>query len=139
MSRVLTAFAILRPSAQNVQLIATNSPSIHSRDKMTLCKFCLLFAIVLGLSACSSPSVLDSPGVPEPICVLENPDTGERVRLYKEISFKVSSDYDEQKHIADWTLTQNKYGCKKQISPEDDRKQLAAEREKNATSTREAQ
>jgi hypothetical protein len=37
--------------------------------------------------SCGNPSVPGSPGVPEPIKVLENPDTGGRVRFFREISF----------------------------------------------------
>jgi hypothetical protein len=63
--------------------------------------------------------------------VLENPETGDRVRFYKEIPFKVPADYDEQKHIADWTAKQKDDGFTITISPEDDRQQLAELQGKN--------
>src|SRR5262245_59505356 len=62
--------------------------------------------LILAMSCflgCGNPSVLGTPGVPKPIKVLENPQTGERVRLYKEIWFKKPKGYDESKHIAEWT------------------------------------
>lgn len=104
---------------------------------MTATKFCgLLLATFFGFTGCSSWSVHGSPGVPEPICVLENPETGERVRFYKEIPFKVPADYDEQKHIADWTAKQNEKGFTKRISPEDDRPQLAELRSRNLAASK---
>ncbi len=92
---------------------------------------CALFVSPVLFAGCSSPSVPGSPGVPEPICVLEDPDNGQRVRLYKEIPFKVPADYDEEKHIAEWTAKQNAHGYTKEISPEDDREQLAELRAAN--------
>mgnify|MGYP006223945735 CR=1 FL=1 len=88
----------------------------------------LAFALTLGISGCSTPS---SPGVPVPIRVLENPDSGKRVRLYKEIPFKVPDGYDEEKHIAEWTEKQKEAGFTKVIAPEDDRKRLAELRKRN--------
>lgn len=70
-------------------------------------------------------------GVPEPIKVLENPATGERVRFFREISYKVPKDYNEAKHLADWTAEQNKAGFTKEIAPKDDREKLAELRRKN--------
>ena len=86
-----------------------------------------LFSIV----GCNTSSVPGSPGVPEPIRILENPATGVRVRFFREIPFKVPTGYDEKKHIADWTSKQNKDGFMKEITPEEDREQLAELRRKN--------
>lgn len=70
-------------------------------------------------------------GLPEPIKVLENPATGERMRFFREISFKAPEGYNEAKHIADWTATQNQAGFTKEIAPKDDREKLAELRQKN--------
>ncbi|MHC4404771.1 MAG: hypothetical protein ACYTG0_34410 [Planctomycetota bacterium] len=77
-----------------------------------------------------------SPGVPEPIKVLEDPQTGERVRFFKEIWYKVPKDYNETKHLAEWTATQEEAGYTKEITPEDDRKRLAELRAKNRAASR---
>lgn len=69
--------------------------------------------------------------VPEPILVLENPETGERVRFYREDPFKVPTNYDEAKHIAGWVNDQNQLGFTKEVTPEDDREQLAEVHRKN--------
>ncbi len=82
--------------------------------------FCIIVATGCGNS-----------GVPEPIKVLENPATGERVRFFREISVKVPKGYNETKHIADWTATQNQAGFTKEIAPKDDREKLAGLRRKN--------
>ena len=91
----------------------------------------LLFVFVLVMIGCSTSSVPGPPAGPEPIRVLENPETGDRARFYREIPFKVPADYDEQKHIADWTTKQKEQGFTLTISPEDDRQQLAELRSKN--------
>lgn len=70
-------------------------------------------------------------GLPEPIKVLENPTTGERVRFFRENPVKVPQGYDETKHLADWTATQNQAGFTKEIAPKDDREKLAELRRKN--------
>jgi hypothetical protein len=86
---------------------------------------------LVNFAGCGTPSVPGSPGVPEPIMVLENPTTGERVRYFREISFKVPKDFDEQKALTEWTATQQKNGFTKEITPEDDRDELAELRRKN--------
>lgn len=88
----------------------------------------LFFAMVVSvipLTGCSSP------GVPEPVKVLENPTTGERVRFFREIPFKVPASYSEEKHLADWTESQGKAGYTKEISPSEDREALADLRSRN--------
>jgi hypothetical protein len=97
---------------------------------------CLMPAALLSIAGCTSHSVPGSPGVPKPIRVLENPQTGERVRLFKEIGFKTPAGYDEQKHIAEWTATHNKDGFTKEISTAEDRPQLAELREKNLAASK---
>ena len=77
-----------------------------------------------------------SPGVPQPIRVLENPTTGERVRFFREIGFKVPKGYDERKHLADWTATQEESGFTSEVFPEDDRARLAELRAKNLAASR---
>ena len=56
-------------------------------------------AVAVGLS--SRPRV---------ICVMQNPATGERVEMFKEIWFKVPSNYDEKKHIEEWKAEQRGRG-----------------------------
>lgn len=96
----------------------------------------MLLATLFISTGCSSSSLRGSAGVPEPICVLENPETGERVRFFKEIPFKVPADYDPQKHMADWTESQKEQGFTEVISPENDRQQLAELRGKNLAASR---
>lgn len=71
------------------------------------------------------------PGIPKPISVLENPTTGEGVRLFKEIWYKVPKDYDEGKYVAEWTAKHKKIGFTREVSPNGDRAQWAALLEKN--------
>ena len=78
-------------------------------------------------------------GVPKPIKVLENPSSGERVRFFREIGYKVPKGYDEKKHLAEWTATQDEAGFTKEITPEDDREALAALHAKNREFARQQQ
>lgn len=50
------------------------------------------------------------PARPEVICVLQNPETGQRVEMFKEIGFKVPAGYDEKKHIEQWKAEQRQHG-----------------------------
>ncbi len=86
---------------------------------------------LFGMLGCNAPSVPGAPGVPVPIKVLENPTTGERVRFFREIPFKVPLAYDEKQHIADWTAKQQKDGFTKEIAPEEDGEQFAELRRNN--------
>ena len=95
--------------------------------------YTLVLISLLCFIGCSSP------GVPEPIVVLENPETGERVRFFKEIPLKVPANYDESKHIADWTANQNANGFTELISPEEDRQQLAVLHEMNLAASKRGQ
>ena len=52
---------------------------------------------------------------PEPIVVLENPTTHERVGFYREVPFKVPAGYDEMTHIAQWKAQQAAKGFTKII------------------------
>jgi len=95
------------------------------------------FIMTLCVVSCGGgPSVAGSPGVPEPIKVLENPQTDERVRFYKEIWFKRAKGYRQAKHMADWTESQNRADFTKEVSPADDRESLAALRAKNRAANR---
>ncbi len=47
-----------------------------------------------------------TPAKPKVICVMQNPSTGARVEMYKEIPFKVPANYDEKKHIEQWKAGQ---------------------------------
>lgn len=87
--------------------------------------------LTLCIVGCSTPSVPGSPGVPEPIKVLENPANGERERFFREIPFKAPAGYDESKAIAEWTADKNKAGFTKEITPQEDREKLAELRKKN--------
>lgn len=78
-----------------------------------------------AIASCGSPSL------PEPIKVLENPATGERARFFEEIPYKVPADYDEAKHLREWTKEQNDAGFTREIVPADDREALAELRRKN--------
>jgi hypothetical protein len=106
-----------------LKLKATTMRSVH----MLILMIVAAFSVV----GCSSPSVPGSPGVPEPIKVLENPTTGERVRFFREIPYKVPTGYSEVKNLADWSATQAKAGFTKEITPEADRESLAELRRKN--------
>ena len=62
-------------------------------------------AVAVGLS--SRPRV---------ICIMQNPATGERVEMFKELWFKVPANYDEKKHIADWKAEQRGRGYTVEMS-----------------------
>lgn len=79
-----------------------------------------------------------SRGIPEPIKVLENPSTGERVRFFREVQYKVPANYDESQHIAEWRKEKQEAGFTKEISPVDDRESLADLRKKNLAASRTA-
>lgn len=67
-----------------------------------------ILALQLGVFGCGSAK-------PVVICTLENPTTGARVEMYKEIPFKVPADYDEAKHIASWKAEQAAKGFTREI------------------------
>jgi hypothetical protein len=95
--------------------------------------------VAITLSAIIFTTGCPDAGIPQPIKVLENPGTGERARFYKEIWHKVPSDYDREKHVAEWTADQKKAGFTHEISPEDDRDELAAQRVRNRATAQRAQ
>ena len=84
-----------------------------------------LFAVGFLLAACNDHSVPHSPGVPEPIKVLENLQTGERARFFREIAYKTPQGYDANRHMAEWVAARAKEGFTREISPEQDRPALA--------------
>ena len=96
----------------------------------------LLAASVLCVLGCNSPTVPDAPGIPQPIRVLANPTTGERVRFFREHPLKVPAGYDEEKHLLEWTAEQQKRGFTKDILLEDDREQWAELRQRNLAAAR---
>ena len=96
----------------------------------------MLLAVVVAVVGIVIAIGCRDAGLPEPIKVLENPVTGERVRFFREIPFKVPKGYNETKHIADWTATQNQAGFTKEIAPKDDCDALAELRRKNFESNK---
>lgn len=104
---------------------------------MRLANGLICCGLALSLLGCNSPSVPGSPGVPEPIRVVENPQTGERARFFREIPFKVPATYNEAEAIANWKKDQAKLGFTKEISPEEDRERLAELRKKNQQALKE--
>lgn len=91
----------------------------------------LASALLMLLGFGCTPHVPNEPGVPEPIKVLENPKSGERVRFFREIPFKVPAGYDEKKHLADWASEKQKAGFTKDIPVAEDREQWAEVRRRN--------
>lgn len=65
--------------------------------------------MVSGLLSCA-------PAKSKVICVMQNPSTGARVEMYKEIPYKVPADYDEEKHIEQWKAEQIKKGNSVEIT-----------------------
>ena len=47
---------------------------------------------------------------PKVICAMQNPATGQRVEMFKEIWYKVPAGYDEKRHIEQWKAEQRKKG-----------------------------
>ena len=41
---------------------------------------------------------------------MRNPETEQKVEMFKEIPYKVPRDYDEKKHIEQWKAEQRKKG-----------------------------
>jgi alpha-L-fucosidase len=62
---------------------------------------------------------------PKPICTMENPETKQRVEMFREISFKVPADYDEKKHIEWWKAEQRKKGFTVEIREDNATRQAA--------------
>lgn len=70
----------------------------------------LFLASFLALLGCGSSK-------PVVICTMENPTTGTRVELFKEIPFKVPANYNEKRHIEEWKAEQVKKGFSREITP----------------------
>lgn len=71
----------------------------------------LLLALMLAvMPACKQPP-------PKVLCVMRNPQTGLTVTMYKEVPFKVPTNYDEKKHIAQWKQEQILQGFTDEVSP----------------------
>ena len=56
-----------------------------------------------------------APANPKAVCIMQNPSTGARVEMYKEIRYKVPANYDEKKHIEEWKAQQMKKGYSVEI------------------------
>lgn len=56
---------------------------------------------------------------PKPICIMENPETRERVEMFREIWYKVPAGYDEEKHVGQWKAEQRKKGYTVEIRGKD--------------------
>ena len=57
------------------------------------------------------------PAEPKAICTMKNPETGESVRLYREIWYKRQSGNDEKRHIELWRDEQRKAGFTIEVAP----------------------
>jgi hypothetical protein len=101
-------------------------------DKPGLPGSALLLAGAILLAGCDGHSIPGSPGVPEPKKVLENPQTGERVRFFREIWYKAPRGYDAEKLMADWVAARKSEGFTLEISPEQDRPAWAEARARAA-------
>lgn len=64
--------------------------------------------LLLGLGVAAIATGLNAK--PQVICVMQNPTTGQRVEMFKEIWFKVPANYDEKKHIESWKAEQRSLG-----------------------------
>jgi hypothetical protein len=62
---------------------------------------------------------------PKPICTMENPETRQRVQMFREIWYKVPAGYDEKKHVEQWKAEQRKKGFTVEIREEDATRQAA--------------
>lgn len=72
----------------------------------------ILLLLVLGAAAgCNAAE-------PPVLCTLENPETGERVQMFKELWFKVPADYDEAAHVAGWKAEQRSRGFTREVDEE---------------------
>jgi hypothetical protein len=75
----------------------------NSSQRFPVVVFVLIGTLILTLSGgCEAK--------PEVVCVMENPTTEQRVKMFKESRFKVPADYDEKKHIEQWRAEQRKMG-----------------------------
>ena len=91
----------------------------------------LIHSLVMSLACTLALVGCGSPGIPQPLKVLENPATGERARFFPEIAFKVPTNYDQAQHIATWTADKQQEGFTKEISPADDHETLTERQAKN--------
>jgi hypothetical protein len=66
----------------------------------------LLTSVLLGCT----------PAKPKVICVMQNPGTGARVEMFREIPFKVPANYDEKKHVEQWKAEQIAKGYSVEIT-----------------------
>lgn len=87
--------------------------------------------IVARLTSVLAGSVLlagcgEHPGTPKPVKVVENPETGERARFFKESWLKLPAGYDHRAHLAAWVAARTAEGFTREISPRDDAAAWAA-------------
>ncbi len=77
--------------------VATRSKTVSVQYmKIALTATVILASALLGCG----------PSKPDVICIMQNPSTGARVEMYKEIPSKVPANYDEKKHIEQWKAEQ---------------------------------
>ncbi len=70
--------------------------------------------VLMGVAVAAVATGLNAK--PRVICVLENPATGQRVEMFKEIWFKVPVNYDEKKHIEAWKIEQRRQGYTAEVT-----------------------
>ena len=79
--------------------------SHHLKHSMKLA-FLLVAALLCGCS----------PAKPQVLCTMQNPATGRRVELFKELRFKVPAGYDERRHIEEWKAEQRAKGYSVEVA-----------------------
>jgi hypothetical protein len=85
-----------------------------------------LGACVLALSALLA-GCGGHPGTPQPLKVVENPQTGERARFFQEDPLKTPAGYDQAAHLAAWVAARKEEGFTRDIPPGEDAPVWAAE------------
>jgi hypothetical protein len=61
---------------------------------------------------------------PKPLCTMENPETRQRVEMFRELWYKVPAGYDEKTHVEQWKAEQRKKGFTVEIREEDATRQV---------------
>ena len=76
---------------------------------VSLCVVVTLSVMAVAFGMNSQPTV---------ICAMQNPTTGERVEMFKEIWFKVPANYDKKRHLESWKAEQRGRGYTVEIATE---------------------